>query len=86
METQVVKQAIHELVDKIEDRELLDLYFRLLERELGKESSGGSIFATTKEDLVNRSTASLASIQKGETTNLNDFNDDVKKWKKKKAM
>ena len=50
MDNQVVKQTIDELVEQIEDSELLDLYLRLLKRELKKDNPQQDFFATSDEE------------------------------------
>jgi hypothetical protein len=85
MNTQTVKQTLHQLIDRIEDKELLMIYLRLLERELGK-SPVKDFFATTDEELVARAKASLKSVDEGHTRNLESFKMDVEAWKKNRFM
>ena len=82
MDTQVVKQTIHELVEQIEDNELLDLYLRLLKREFKKEEVQKGFFTTTDNELVARAKSSIRSIQGGDSRNINDFKKDIQAWKK----
>ena len=84
MDTTVVKQTLHQLIDQIEDKELLTIYLRLLERELRK-TSDKDFFDTSDEDLVARAKASLRSIEKGRTRSIQDFKQDVETWKKNQA-
>ena len=84
MDTQVVKQTLHQLIDQIEDKELLTIYLRLLEREL-KKTSDKDFFDTSDEDLVARAKASLQSIEKGRARSIQDFKQDVETWKKNRA-
>ena len=84
MDTRVVKQTLHQLIDQIEDKELLTIYLRLLERELRK-TSDKDFFDTSDEDLVARAKASLRSIEKGRTRSIQDFKQDVETWKKNRA-
>lgn len=86
MDNQVVKQTIHELVEQIEDSELLDLYLRLLKRELKKDNAQQDFFATSDEEMMTRAKASLDAIDKGNTKNISDFKNDVKAWKKNRAI
>ena len=86
MDNQVVKQTIHELVDQIEDSELLDLYLRLLKRELKKDNAQQDFFATSDEEMMTRAKASLDAIDKGNTKNISDFKNDIKAWKKNRAI
>jgi hypothetical protein len=86
MDTQAVKQTIHELVDQIEDGELLDLYLKLLKRELRKDIPRQDFFATANEKMTTRAKASLEEIAKGNTRSIRDFKDDIKTWKKNRAL
>ncbi|MEO1054065.1 MAG: hypothetical protein AAFX87_25735, partial [Bacteroidota bacterium] len=85
MNTSIAKETLHRLIDQIEDEELLRIYIRLLERELGKSSSK-DFFKTTDEDLISRASNSLKSIEEGKTRSIEDFKKDVELWKKNKAM
>ncbi len=85
MNTKVAKKILHELIDRIEDDELLTLYVKLLEREIGKAVSQ-DFFNTTQSDLVTRAKASLKSVEEGKTRNIKDFKKDVEKWKKNRAI
>ncbi|MFY0653821.1 MAG: hypothetical protein JXQ96_17400 [Cyclobacteriaceae bacterium] len=86
MDTQVVKQTIHELVEQIDDNELLDLYLRLLKREFKKEEVQKEFFTTTDSEQVARAKSSMRSIEQGDTRNINDFKKDVQAWKKNRAI
>ena len=86
MDNQVVKQTIDELVEQIEDSELLDLYLRLLKRELKKDNAQQGFFATSDEEMMTRAKASLDAIDKGNTKNISDFKNDIKAWKKNRAI
>lgn len=85
MNTNVVKKTLHELIDRIEDDELLDLYVRLLQREISKKTSQ-DFFKATESDLVARAEASLKSVEDGKTRNIKEFKKDVEAWKKNNAM
>jgi polyhydroxyalkanoate synthesis regulator phasin len=85
MNTQVAKKTLHDLIDRIEDDELLNLYVRLLEREIRKTASQ-DFFKTTESDLVTRAKASLKSVKKGKTRNIKEFKKDVETWKKNRAI
>jgi polyhydroxyalkanoate synthesis regulator phasin len=85
MNAKVAKQTLHELIDRIEDDELLNLYVKLLERELRKTASQ-DFFKTTESDLVTRAKASLKSVEEGKTRNIKEFKKDVEAWKKNRAM
>ena len=84
MNTQVVKQTLHQLIDKIQDKELLTIYLKLLESEL-RMSATKDFFNTTDEDLVSRAKASLKSVEEGRTRDIIEFRKDVEAWKKKRA-
>ena len=86
MNTQIVKQTIHELIDQIEDDELLTLYLKLLEREIRKEASNHDFFVIDDEALVARAKASLDSIRKGNVRDIKDFREEVEAWKNNKAI
>jgi translation initiation factor 2 beta subunit (eIF-2beta)/eIF-5 len=85
MNTKVAKKKLHELIDQIDDDELLNLYVRLLEREIRK-TVPQDFFKTTESDLVTRAKASLKSVEEGKTRNIKEFKDDVEAWKKNRAM
>ncbi len=85
MNTKVAKKTLHELIDRIEDDELLNLYVRLLEREIRKTASQ-DFFKTIESDLVSRAKASLKSVEEGKTRNIKEFKEDVNAWKKNRAM
>ena len=85
MNTNVAKKTLHELIDRIEDNELLTLYVKLLEREIGKTASQ-EFFNTTDSDLMTRAKASLKSVEEGKTRNIKDFKKDVEAWKKHQAI
>lgn len=85
MNTKVVKQTLHELIDQIEDNELLILYLQLLERELRKDTSK-DFFNTSDEELVARAKASLRSVEEGRTRSITEFKKDVEAWKNKRAI
>lgn len=85
MNTQVVKETLHQLIDQIEDKELLTIYLHLLERELRKDTLG-DFFYTTEEDLIARAKASLKSVAEGRTRSITEFNKDVESWKNKRAI
>lgn len=85
MNTKVAKKKLHELIDRIDDDELLNLYVRLLEREIRKTVSQ-VFFKTTESDLVTRAKASLKSVEEGKTRNIKEFKEDVEALKKNRAM
>ena len=85
MNTKVAKKTLHELIDRIEDDELLNLYVRLLEREIRKTASQ-DFFKTIESDLVSRAKTSLKSVEEGKTRNIKEFKEDVNAWKKNRAM
>ncbi len=85
MRTQEVKQALHHLIDKIEDENLLTIYLQLLERELNKGSTKG-FFDTTEEEMIVRAKASLKSIEADRTRTIADFQKEVEAWKKEKTI
>jgi len=85
MDTQVVKQTLHLLIDQIEDKELLTIHLQLLERELRK-TAATCIFNTTDEELITRAKASLKSIEESRTRSIAEFNKDVEVWKKNRTF
>jgi len=85
MNTQVVKQTLHELIDQIEDKDLLIIYLQLLERELRKDTSI-DFFNTTEEEIIARAKASLKSVKEGRTRSITEFKKDVEAWKNKRAI
>lgn len=85
MNTKVVKKTLHELIDRIEDDELLNLYVKLLEREIRKTTSQ-DFFKTKESDLVTRAKASLKSVEEGKARNIKEFKKDVEAWKKNRVM
>ena len=85
MNTQVIKQSLHQLIDQIEDNELLFLYQQLLEREL-KKSASTDFLKNSEDDLISRARASLQSIEEGRTRSIEEFKKDVEKWKEKRVM
>jgi len=85
MNTKVAKKTLHELIDRIEDNELLNLYVKLLEREIRKPASQ-DFFKTTEADLITRAKASIKSVEEGKTRNIKEFKKDVEAWKKNRAM
>ena len=85
MRTQEVKQALHLLIDKIEDENLLAIYLQLLEHELNKGSTKG-FFDTTEEEMIVRAKASLKSIEEDRTRPIADFQKEVEAWKKEKTI
>jgi hypothetical protein len=84
MDVKAAKQALHEMIDRIEDSELLNLYVKLLEREIGR--TGTEFFRTNDKDLIKRAESSLKSIEAGNVRSLNEFKKDVEKWKKNQTM
>ncbi|HHL52400.1 MAG TPA: hypothetical protein ENJ39_03415 [Flammeovirgaceae bacterium] len=85
MRTQEVKQALHHLIDKIEDENLLTIYLQLLERELNKGSTKG-FFDTKEEEMIVRAKASLKSIEADRTRTIADFQKEVEAWMKEKTI
>lgn len=85
MNTKIAKKTLHELIDRIEDGELLNLYVRLLEREI-KKTAYQDFFKTTELDLAARAKASLKSVEEGKTRDIKEFKKDVEAWKKNGAM
>lgn len=83
MSTSVVKQTLHELIDRIEDDDLLLLYMKLLEREIGK-SSTKDFFNTTTSDMIRRAEMSEQDIAAGRTINAQQFKVEIENWKKQK--
>lgn len=83
METQVLKKAIHDLVEEINDKELLELYLRLLRREAKREAPD-DFFSASDTDLY-RAKKSIESIEAGRTRSLKEFTKDIEEWKKKKS-
>ena len=79
MNTQVAKKTLHEMIDQIEDDELLNLYVRLLEREVRRNSLQDA-FSTTEADLVARAQASLQSVAEGNTRPIEAFRQNIE-WK-----
>jgi hypothetical protein len=85
MNTKVAKKTLHDLIDRIEDDEVLNLYVKLLEREIRKTASQ-DFFKTTESDLLIRAKASLKSVEEGKNRNIKEFKKDVEAWKKNRAM
>ncbi|MEM7109352.1 MAG: hypothetical protein AAF519_14095 [Bacteroidota bacterium] len=85
MNTQAVKQTLHELIDQIEDEELLAIYLQLLERELRKNTTS-DFFNTTESELIARAKALLKSVREGNTRSITEFRKDVEAWKNKRAI
>ncbi len=85
MNTQVVKQSLHQLIDQIEDKELLLLYQQLLERELKKMNSK-DFFNNSEDEMISRAKASLQSIEEGKTRSIEEFKNDVDKWKAERVI
>ncbi|MGF1636003.1 MAG: hypothetical protein ACFCUU_02945 [Cyclobacteriaceae bacterium] len=86
MNLQVVKQSIHHLIDQIDDNDFLLLCQQLLERELAKNASTDYSIRSSEDELISRAKASLKSIEKGNTRNLEEFKRDIEKWKEKRAI
>ncbi|WP_375578033.1 hypothetical protein ABWH96_13395 [Marivirga tractuosa] len=84
MKTNVVKNTIHELIDRIEDEELLEIYMRLLQKEVSHTESS-DFFQNTEQQLINRAKASIESIEKGRTIKISDFKTEIENWKKKRS-
>jgi hypothetical protein len=84
MDVKAAKQALHEMIDRIEDNELLNLYVKLLERELSR--SGEGFITTSDKDLITRAETSIKSIEEGNVRSLEEFTNDVEKWKKNRNM
>ncbi len=84
MKTNVVKNTIHELIDRIEDEELLEIYMRLLQKEVSHTESS-DFFQNTEQQLINRAKASIESIEKGRTINISDFKTEIENWKKNRS-
>lgn len=84
MDAKAAKKTLHEMIERIEDKELLYLYVKLLEREINRVGDG--FFAANDNDMVARAESSLRSIRKGDIRSLDEFKKDVEKWKKNRAM
>lgn len=80
MSTDEVKQTLHQLIDKIEDKELLTIYLQLLEREV--ERTSVDFFEGTDDEMKRRAEASLQAIAAGQTRDFEAFKKDVEQWKK----
>lgn len=79
MDTQIAKKTLHEMIDQIEDDELLNLYVKLLGRELGRNSLQ-DVFSNTEADLIARAQASLQSVAEGNTRPIEEFRQNIE-WK-----
>jgi len=84
MDVKAAKQALHKMIDRIEDNELLNLYVKLLEREINRTDD--VFFDTSDKDLISRAESSLLSIKNGNVRNLKEFKKDVEKWKKNRNI
>ena len=77
MNTESIKQNIHQLIDRIEDEELLSNYLKLLKKNTdGKPSD---FFTSGEEEMIARAKASLQSVKAGRTRNIKDFKSDFDK-------
>lgn len=85
MNTKVVKQTLHQLIDQIEDNELLNIYLQLLERELRK-GAATKFFDAKNDELIIRAKASVKSVEGGRTRSITEFKKEVDEWKEKRAI
>lgn len=83
MSIQITKEALHALIDEIDDDELLSSYLRLMELE---SKIDPNVFDNPSIDVVERAKGSLKSVQEGRTRPLSDFEKDVDLWKKKNGI
>ncbi len=65
----------------IEDVNLIHRIKQLLDQDLEKD-----LFATKKDDLVERAKASLKSIEEGNTRDIRDFQNEVNAWKRSQSI
>ena len=84
MKTNVLKNTIHELIDRIEDEELLEIYMRFLQKEVS-DTESSDFFQNTEQQLINRAKASIQSIEKGRTIHISDFKTEIENWKKNRS-
>jgi hypothetical protein len=84
MKTYVLKNTIHELIDRIEDEELLEIYMRLLQKEVS-DTESSDFFQNTEQQLIDRAKASIESIEKGRTIHISDFKTEIENWKKNRS-
>ena len=86
MKTSLVKSTLHELIDKIEDEKLLEIYMRLLQKEISYPSESNDFFRNSEQEMIDRAKASIKSIDEGRTKNILDFKAEVENWKKKRNI
>ena len=85
MNVKTAKKTLHELIDQIEDNELLNIYIKLLEREV-KKNNYKNFFNTNDQDLISRAKSSLRSIEENKTRSIDNFKKDVEDWKKQRNI
>ncbi|MCP4458825.1 MAG: hypothetical protein GY816_12500 [Cytophagales bacterium] len=76
-----VKKSLHEIIDKIEDAELLDLHLKLLQKEADK-----NFFSTTDDEMIARAEQSMKSVKEGKTRSIKSFKEEVNQWKRNQTM
>ena len=77
MNTESIKQNIHQLIDRIEDEELLSNYLKLLKKNT--DGKPPDFFTSGEGEMIARAKASLQSVKAGRTRNIKDFKSDFDK-------
>lgn len=78
MDITSIKSSLHNLIDKIDDKEVLTLHLRLLEREIRKElkdEASPRVF-----DLNARAAMSESDIEEGKVLSAQEFKNGIKNW------
>lgn len=78
MDITSIKSSLHNLIDKIDDKEVLALHLRLLEREIRKELKDEA--SPRVIDLNARAEMSESDIEEGKVLNAQEFKYDIKNW------
>jgi len=79
-----IKSSLHNLIDKIDDKEVLALHLKLLEREIRKGPEDK--FTPHVVDLNKRAAMSESDIAEGNILNAQEFKMDVNNWLNQKKQ
>jgi len=86
MTTVKLKESLHDLIDRIEDKELLSAYLKIIEQGVSSSIDDPIVGYTTKGDpitktgLVSRARAASARVKSGEYTTQEDLEKESENW------
>ena len=86
MTTVRLKKSLHELIDAINDKELLNAYLRIMENGISQNKKVGIIGYDSKgqpitnEDLIEQVTAASERVKSGEYISQEDLEKESENW------